>query len=348
MKQFILAAIFCLQLLNASSQNDIIVKLNSENKLLWKEEVVLADQLTAKYREEILNIEAKILQVFKKEFAELTERSTRAESVSWSPNPVFSIEQNTKATSLKTAMYYNSISFRVTTPDIAFGIGADRSMDPSITIEFVVIGKIPIHQDKTLQSIKVLHPSWSVDFKLSGFEGDKVRFKGSLDKTEIEQWLTYNLPYHFSTVFMAFNFDDILNSYINENIRNNKKLRMEIDIDNDENLEVLKHGENELVFQHRYSSAGILKRGSKKDASVITEEHTYTPAKTESEKPVDANLPANSANPASKNPPSSTSTSPGDMNKGPLSTKQPPPKVPSNKGTKSPGGIIQNPKPNRQ
>jgi hypothetical protein len=335
MKKIILTSIFCVLLFSTYAQKNLSVQIHSENKIIWKEESVLDDILKSAYRQEILDIENRLLEIFKDKFKQLTGRSTRAEYITIGRTPIFTVESDGDQTWINTLVYFNSAGLRVTTPDVAFGIGVDREADPTIGVEFSISGATPVFQDKTLSSIRFLSTQWNIEFKLTSYSGDKLTFKGALEKPEIEQWLKYSLPRDFTALFYTVNFEQTLNDYLGEKIKNNKQLRLENDIDNDENLKVSKQAENELVFRHLYTSTGISKRSAKQDASVVIEEHKYTPVVTETQKPVEANkVITTSTAPAKPIPTTSTP----DPNKGPSSTKYPP------KTTTSPGGIISSPK----
>jgi hypothetical protein len=285
-----------------------------------------------------MRLEKELLEVVKTQFNQLTERTTRDENFKLG-GPVFSVEQDNDKTAIGVAIYFSGFSLHVTTPDLAFGMGMSRDDDPYIGVSVVIKGRIPVYQNKTLESIRFLSTQWSLDYKIDSYKGDKITFKNSLKKPEIEQWVNYQLPLQSLTVLNSLNFENLLNAYLNEKVKSNKALRMEIDLDNDDNIEVNQRGQEILVFQHRYSSAGILKRSAGKDASVITEEQHVKPAVPPTDKPGDIKDGPNSTKPVSTVPTTSTSNSPGGVNTGPSSTKNPSTVPKSSK----PGGINNSP-----
>lgn len=304
------------------------LRISSANKTIWNEQGMLERLAFDKYREKVLMLQTNIQEVVKNEIKSLVSNATRNETVKLGVYPFNgTLSEYEGKIRFDFKLPYNSVEFRVTTPDVIFGIGRDRENDPSVTIVYDLLVSVPIEQNGTSSSISFLRPEWK--FKIRSYHFNKYD-EGSVEKLKIQTWITgNNMAAAFRKVYYAMDdLTDRFNDHINQKIKNNPALLKEMAVDETSDLEVKISNGSNLVFEHKHSQAGIVKRMSTEDASILKEEMKLTQSNN-STVPVSTSPGKAKNGPASTNVPSSipTSTSPAGATKGPGVIQKPPPKI---------------------
>lgn len=289
-------------------QSNLQLKVISGGKLLFKEEGKLEQIFREHYGLKKRELQDRIKEAAREHMKIRSTQSLRDENVTLGYSPYFSVYQVDAKAIVAVTIPNNTVSFRVTTPDV-LGIGKDRSEDPSISVTFTVKGLFEISQNGNAEAIEFNKPHWSYEIQETKFQ--------KLENLEVGEVIKGDMPgmtWRFKEVFnLLGEVKDKFNYYINEEIVENKMLQQEFQVDGNDKLLVSTEGENSLLFKHEYSSAGILKRNVSTDASGINENVQTIPTVPTSTKPGDMNQKPHSSNQPSKLP---NSTKPGDANKG--------------------------------
>lgn len=269
-----LIILFCA---SARAQNyDITLILKSEHKQLFSESGMINDILISKYNSKLIELNRGIADVVRNVVKEMTGQTMHADKIAHSTRPYFKLINSDNKIYLSFYFTSNNISFKVTTPDIAYGIGVGEYNDPTVSIHFDVRADFELKQGSSIEMIKFIRPVWSI--KGRSLKASNLQ-KLSLEKDELDQWYKYSMSYYFKPVYNAlFDVKDDLNKYLQEVLKN-PELQMEFEIDGNRQVKVIAdESASRLIFQHHYSKDGIVKRSVKKNADALTGKKVSTPS----------------------------------------------------------------------
>lgn len=304
------------------------LRISSANKPIWNEQGMLERLAFDKYREKVLMLQTNIREVVKNEIKSLVGNATRNEIVKLGIYPfIGTLSDYEGKIRFDFNLPYNSVEFRVTTPDVIFGIGRDRDNDPSVTIVYDLLVSVPIEQKGTSSSITFLRPEWI--FKIRSYHFNKYD-EGSVEKLKIQTWIEgNNMSAALRKVYYAMDdLTDKFNDHITQKIKNNTALLKEMSVDETTDLEVKIGNGSNLVFEHKHSQAGMSKRRVTEDISELNDGLKSTQTNN-------STVPVSTSPGKGKNAPGAahipttipTSTSPAGGSKGPKVTQKPPPKI---------------------
>jgi hypothetical protein len=245
------------------------IRIMSESKEIFKEKDMLKQKADEVYFAQLEVIKGKVTEQIKKSIKSLTDQNARAELIE--PSVYTSLtffEKNGKIFG-NYNMSHSQIHFKVTTPDIAFGIGVGKYNDPSIRISYDVNGSFELVQSGTVESIKFMNPKWNVE--ITHYSGYNLQVL-SIDKLDLEIWAEAMLGTSLMPAYLGLNeISNLLNTYLTTAVKNNPVLLKELELDgNNQMIVKLDDEQKNLLFVHNYSKAGMVKRTNSQNASDIT------------------------------------------------------------------------------
>lgn len=211
----------------------------------------------------------KVMEEFKSQVRGVTGQTTREESFNLSIHPYWEFTEDNGRVLLKYNLGYNSINFRLTTADIAFGIGTGRGADPEYWLSWNMAFVYEVTSNGVLDQLNItfdgveiknqkLNDASFVDFVVINV------YNGSYGtKTDFESWykLSFGNFLYKVTANAALGIKDGFQNYFNEKIKMNVALLEENRLDGTEVLNVkLNIPSRTLIFEHPYSPTGIVAR----------------------------------------------------------------------------------------
>lgn len=252
---------------SVKSQKNITLVLKSEHKQLYHESGIFNDILVGEFKSKVIELNKGIADVIRKEIKDMTGQTIHADKITHSIFPYVRLTNSGEKIFLSFFAPSNHIYFKVTTPDIAYGVGIGKYNDPAVSITYDVCADFELKQGSSIEMIKFISPVWTV--KGTRLKASNLQ-KHSLEKDELDIWYKYTMGFSFKPVYNAlYDVKDELNKYIQEVLKN-PELQKEFEIDENRQIEVIAEEKNfRLVFQHKYSETGIVKRSVNKNADVL-------------------------------------------------------------------------------
>ncbi len=252
-----------------SQKNDITLVIKSEHKQLFQESGMINDILVSEFKSKIIDLNKGIADAIRKDIKDMSGQAMHADRITHSIYPYVRLTNSGDKIFLSFFATSNHINFKVTTPDIAYGVGIGEYNDPAVSISYDVRADFELKQGSSSEMIKFISPVWSV--KGTRLKASNLQ-KFSLEKDELDQWYNYTMGFSFKPVYNAlFDVKDELNKYIQEVLKN-PELQKEFEIAENRQLEVIaEENSSRLVFQHKFSETGYVKRTTNKKADVLVE-----------------------------------------------------------------------------
>ncbi len=238
----------------AHTQNQqLTLKIKSENKTIWSENGKLESLINEAYRQKYHIIKSRLLDELNRQFKLYADRSIREVEFYMDGQKQLStyFYESEKKLYLRYSLFNNAIHFRITTPDILLGIGKSRDDDPGVSILYNVTADIPLEQNGNLESIKFGIPNWR--FSLIKFTSSKLEKRTHKIGSDFLKGWIMNYLFTISDFRKAFYELDIIsnsmNDYLNSTIKANSELLGELKLDENRQVDVETDGNFLLVFQ---------------------------------------------------------------------------------------------------
>lgn len=267
---FVLAGIF--PLISLAQDQRPGIKIVSGSKVIYSDPEGLENIMDEIYLRNYEDFSNKALSEFKIQVKNAVGQATRSENYNLDTSPYLEVGEGKDKVLLKYNLIFNQVQYRVTTPDIAFGIGAGRSNDPSFDLRWDMSFVYELSSNGNLEQLKVNFKH--IELRNQIFNEDRIMkiviidaINGALlTVDDMYDWMFFGFQnYLFKiTAAMALSLKDGLQQYLDLNVRSNAALLEENNIDgtNDLNLK-FEMNSNSVVFEHPYSPAGYTARVSK-------------------------------------------------------------------------------------
>lgn len=181
------------------------------------------------------------------------------------------------STSLSIHNENNSINLVYTIPVRVEFLMSDRDVEKSqCYLDYYVIGSFAIIQNKTAESIRFTNPTWTVtrpESKIT-ITRKEHRFLATFfadTRAHFNDFVKSMPSSDFRRLFIPLNsIKNSFNDYIQASVINNPDLQKEFEIDETRTLAVTAvENSSSLIFTHRHSPAGIVKRNVKTNPAGI-------------------------------------------------------------------------------
>lgn len=258
-----------------AQDNSTGVQILSESKEIFREGEMLKQSADNVYLSRVDLLKEKLVSEIKKDIKSLTDQNSRAEKIVLGITTSDSLIEKKGKLFLRYTIPGNSIDFKVTTKDLAFGVGLDRGLDPSIHLRFYVTADFLLQQSGTVESIKFLNPVW--DVHITECYANKLS-ELSVSALDLKMWGNM-LETTFNPVYVNLNDISIrLNEYIENTVKANPALKKEFELDESRQLLAkMDNANNNLVFVHNFSKTGIVKRTATTNASTVEQQAKSIP-----------------------------------------------------------------------
>ena len=254
----------------ASGQpGDIMLRVRSEQKQLFTESGMLKERADDIYFEKADQLKRAIADWFRAQVKWMSQGQTMyQDDISLSQYTSITIFEKEEKILVRDSLPVNSISFKVTTEEV-LGVGKGKYGDASVYIGFDVTGDFELAQSGTAESIRLVNAIWKI--KKTSHRADNLQ-KLSLEKDELVFMMSM-MNHDMKPIYATLNrINEEMNEYLQKSIIGNQSLQKEFAIDENKELKAIANVEKgELIFQHSYSKAGMVKRSSTTDASIVKE-----------------------------------------------------------------------------
>ena len=263
----VLRCCLCLIFLFASfcsyTQNDVSLKIKSEQKQLYKENEAFKEIVDDIYTEKKENLKRGIADWLRQQVKNYMKQTMHNDEVKLAYDTRIELVQMDQRIFLRYYLPANSVKFRVTTAS------KPSYEDPYCSFLFDVMGDFELKQSGTAESIKLSNPTWKiVQTYNSGYNFDNFALSKEYFMGMLERMLTEFQPIYAS----LNNVNEKLNDHIQRSISSNNELQKEFEIDENKELKAVADVANaSLVFQHSYSQKGISKRTATTNANTLKE-----------------------------------------------------------------------------
>ena len=272
--QSLLTIFFLIVFTNLSSlaqEQSLGIKIVSGSKAIFTDPEGLQNLVDETYLRLFDAYYNKALTDFRSSVKNFVGQATRAESYFLNQSNLLILEEKSGKAVLKYHIPFNSVNFRITTPDIVLGIGSGRGSDPEYNLNWSMSFIYEVSTNGNLDQLQVFFKGIQLeDQKLNDRSVIKNAiidaFRGAYEvKGEIEDWKYFGFQDHLfrSASDLAIQMKDAIQNYFNQNVKQNETLLVENQIDGTNALNLLCDlNTNTLIFEHPYSPSGMVARSS--------------------------------------------------------------------------------------